>query len=186
MSLTKFIQEHTLLKNADKLIYYGGSFNPWHAGHSSCLELAKDKAPVIVMPDNNPQKEDLYHRTSPKDLEDKIKALNTKALIFDEYFFLNEKTPTNEWVTELIQNFPQKEHYLLLGHDSFIGLDTWINFESILKNLTGIYVVARQDDHEKNEQKTELYKSINSNLNIEFLGNHPFEHISSTELRLKN
>ena len=46
------------LSNYEGLVFFPGSFHPWHDGHRACLdESGRDI--IIVCPDQNPWKEDL-------------------------------------------------------------------------------------------------------------------------------
>lgn len=183
MSLSDFISLIPKLNEAPSVIYYGGTFNPWHQGHDSCLQLATGKGPIIVIPDNNPQKNLSETRTSLEEIKQKLSQIDGDLFLFDEFFSLSEKTPTSHWIARLKTDFPQKKHNLLMGHDSFVGLDTWIDYKDLVSNLNAIYVVSRLDDKEQTLQKIKCYKAINPLLEIIELGNHPFEHLSSTKLR---
>ena len=57
MSIESFIENLPELEKREELIFFGGSFNPWHAGHSNCLRLMDPHKTIIVVPDHNPFKE---------------------------------------------------------------------------------------------------------------------------------
>ena len=72
-----------------------------------------------------------------------------------------------------------------MGFDSLNGIFNWTRYEDLLKGLNCIYVASRLEDE---EEKQLLAKKINSNaphLEIQFLGHHDFENLSSTNLRKK-
>lgn len=183
MSLASFIQTHPQLASSAKLLYYGGSFNPWHEGHSTCVRLGSQIAPVIVMPDNNPQKGELTHRTLPDVIAQTISEIGANIYLYPDFYYSDHKTPTAYWLNEVKTCLPEKHHCLLLGHDSFVGLDSWIEYQSIINELYAIYVVSRLDDQHLRDLKKEKYLQINPKLEVVYLGNHPYEHLSSSQLR---
>ena len=40
----------------DEIVFYPGTFYPWHLGHRACLDLCPSKN-IVIVPDFNPLKE---------------------------------------------------------------------------------------------------------------------------------
>lgn len=186
MSLVSFIKNNSILNRSNELIFFGGSFNPWHDGHSSCLKLAPKDWPIIVIPDHNPFKDFVSHddkASSIDEIRDHLKPILRETYLFDEYLIKNKKNPSHKWLTEVQENFPKKKISLLMGYDTYISIDRWIKAKKILNILDTLYVASRLDDEKiKFDQKKNL-ASINPNLKIQFLGNHDYEDLSSTQIR---
>jgi nicotinate-nucleotide adenylyltransferase len=186
MSICDFLKENSL-DTVKEVVFFGGSFNPWHEGHSSCIELMPKNIPIVVVPDHNPFKELVKSNnklTTLKSLDNKLSTFENHTYIFSKFFEMNEKNPTSVWVQEVRNTYPNLKISLLMGYDSFISLDKWINSSELLNNLENIYVASRMDDSEAKTSQIELLKRI-SRVNIIFLGNHDFEHLSSTDIRNK-
>lgn len=169
----------------DEFIFFGGSFNPWHRGHSACLELMGTK-PIIVLPDRNPFKEII--KVSPVEI-----YLNLSEKLNLHYHYLNpefilkeEKNPTYTWIKRTRETFPEATLSLLMGMDSLDSIHTWYESDKLLKTINVIYVASRNEDIAK---RVELHHRLNSQypaLRLVFLGHHQFEDESSTKIRAQN
>ena len=185
MSIENFIESNSNLMNQNELIFFGGSFNPWHEGHSSCIELMDENKAIIVVPDHNPFKELVKSEeknSSLVDIQEQLKNFKNPTYLFTEFFERNEKNPTYQWVAKLRAKFPDKKISLLVGFDTFIGMDKWINAESLLGHLSTIYVASRLDDEDLKNKQIKNLSSI-APVHIHFLGRHQFEDLSSTKIR---
>lgn len=183
--LGDFIKSSELI-NEEELIFFGGSFNPWHAGHASCIKLMPTKKKIIVIPDHSPFKEittDKEKSSSIKDIKKGLNEFSHRTFIYDEFFYANKKNPTVTWINLLKKEFPEKKLSLLMGFDSFMTIDRWTNAIELLSDLSVIYVASRMDDESIKEEQRITLKNINQELEIKFLGSHPHESLSSTEIR---
>lgn len=171
---------------SDEWVFYGGTFNPWHHGHQSCLDLLPDDKVCLVMPDRNPQKE-LSHIDPVANLLQVSTLAKFKKHQFLVPTFLMEqkKNPTVEWIEKLSEKFSDRKLSLLMGFDSFSQIKTWIRAGDLLPKLYAIYVVSRLEDDEDRRLALDEVHARGSNLNVVFLGKHPYENLSSTELRKK-
>lgn len=184
MRLSTFIKSVPELEHASEIVFYGGSFNPWHDGHSACVILSPKEFPLIIIPDHNPQKQIILNKNLDfSKLTVQLKKLREKIWIYEGFYFDRKFNPTIEWVRDLRNVYPKKNFSLLLGHDSFINLKSWKNANELLNLLSSLYVVSRQDDDEKNIFAQKQYLMINPKLTISQQGHHEFEHLSSTQLR---
>ncbi len=186
MSIVNFIKNNSVLAKANELIFFGGSFNPWHEGHSSCLRLAPKDWPIIVMPDHNPFKDIVgtnQKLTSVEEIQENLRKIEATTYLFDEYLLKNQKNPSHKWISEVHKNFPHKNISLLMGFDSFISIDRWIKAETILSTVNTLYIASRLDDEKVKKKQIKVLKKVNSDLNVEFIGNHEYEDLSSTKIR---
>lgn len=168
----------------DEWVFFGGSFNPWHQGHSACLKLLPVEKTLFIVPDRNPLKED-----SSLDPVSSLIKLSFKAKIIGDHFLVptfllqKNKNPTVEWMEKLKPKVPNKKLSLLMGFDSLVSIPKWVRPNDLMKLLERIYVVSREENE---QEKTEILKRFESNPEMPelvFLGHHPHEKISSTKLR---
>ncbi len=171
---------------ASEWIFYGGSFNPWHSGHQTCINLLPEDKTCFIVPDINPQKEPSQFELVSRVLEISSKSrLRPHQFLVPTFLIQNTKNPTIDWVLRLKKYDPHKKISLLLGFDSFEQIPTWIRAEELLNLLSGLYVASRLENEQmRKEAETKIY-SIAPNVKITYLGRHNHEHISSTALRQK-
>jgi nicotinate-nucleotide adenylyltransferase len=183
MPMLEFIRQH--LPQEKELIFFGGSFNPWHEGHEACIKLMDPQKKIVVLPDHNPYKEFIDNKLTNIDQIKSFLDNYPNTYIFEGFFDAQKKNPTIHWLYEVKQAFKEKKLSLLMGFDTFMGIDKWIKAHELLNILDTIYVASRLDNPEQKEAQTKVLRSINPDLSIQFLGNHPHEELSSTALRNK-
>jgi len=162
-----------------KLIFYGGSFNPLHVGHIECIRQGLEKGCVVVVPDHNPQKE-----LEMIDLRSVVKKIAEKLPHNNLHFYLKfalcgEPNPTVKWVPQI--HCEQK--YLLIGDDSFYNIHSWVDFANLITSLKGIYIVPRICNEVAFRKTKELLLEIKPDLEIIGLVAHEHQSSSSTKLR---
>lgn len=117
-----------------------GSFNPIHLGHEKMIKsLIKnndiDMAIVIPAGDNYHLKSNLLSYTDRYNML-KLSFNNEKIIISDlekdKYHY------TYENIKLLKEKYINDELYLVIGADNLVELDTWKNYEYILKNCNFI------------------------------------------------
>jgi nicotinate-nucleotide adenylyltransferase len=180
LKLNSFLDALPINRDAE-VIFFGGSFNPWHAGHAECLRLAPANLTKIVLPDQSPLKENHKHQ---QDL-DLIKAEISKipnTYFFDTFSFLTIKNPTFEWLNYLAQNSSYKLS-LLIGMDNFLHFNKWYRYRDIINITHHIYIASRLESGEQKDQALQDLKPHLIENKFQFLGRHPFEALSSTNLR---
>lgn len=186
MNLIDYIYQFDDLSSSKEIVFFGGSFNPWHKGHTTCIRLLPKHLPVVIVPDHNPFKdivEDKNKLTTPEYIIKSLTSLNRNLFMYDGFLKLNQKNPTNRWIGEVKQNLPMTKLSLLVGYDTLKNMPDWIEIKPLLKNLSRIYVASRLEQDSEHETHMKSLTDINPSLNIVLLGHHEFEHISSTELR---
>ena len=182
--LINFIQSDQKLYTAKEIIFYGGSFNPWHDGHTACIKMAPQSSPLIIIPDNNPHKDLNQNKSLEVEVINNIIAHNNlNATVFLDFYQSSNKTPTVDWIKSLQDAFPEKKLSLLIGTDSLMNILSWKESTTLLTTLTSLYVVSRIDENYNIQAQVEKLKSKASELNLVFLGHHDFEDVSSSEIR---
>lgn len=184
-SLNTFIKENHL-ENSSELVFFGGSFHPWHAGHSECIRLLPDEKKLIVIPDHSPHKELTTTEnkfSTPSDILRKLQDFSKSIYLFDGFWHMNRVNPTVMWVEELKKDFPLINISLLIGFDSFKTISNWTHADVLLNSLHSLYVVSRLETKEEEELYSKKIKELNPNIKLKFLGHHPYEHVSSTDIR---
>jgi len=174
---------------ASDVAFFGGTFDPWHDGHRACLELAPTDISVIVCPDRNPHKPLKSHddvTTFFLNIREKALRARSKSLwVYAGFLLKNEPNPTIRWILWLKRHRPDIRPYLLIGHDSLEKIETWTDAKDLVKLLSGLLVVSRMEDDTEHAKASAWALEQNSNLKIRFLGHHPHEHLSSTQMRTK-
>lgn len=173
--------------NSNEWVFFGGSFNPWHKGHQACLNMLPQDKLCFILPDRNPLKEMNADNPVPRIIE------LIKHIKFGKHHYLAptfllelQKNPTVTWIEKLKMNFPEQKLSLLMGFDSLATIFSWTRYEDLLKALNCIYVASRLEDKEEKEGLAQKLKSTVPSLEIQFLGHHDFEDLSSTNLRKKS
>jgi nicotinate-nucleotide adenylyltransferase len=168
-----------------EVLYYGGSFRPWHPGHEACLKLAPKNYPLLIILDCNPQKQDYQIDLKlAQDIDAKVAEL---GFPFHTTFtgFMEAKTPnpTINWLRFIKKKRPDLKNYFLMGFDSFKSLPGWIEAQELIPMMDRIYVVSRLENQQQQQLTSDLINVLFPKLEVIFLGHHPFEHFSSTKIR---
>lgn len=166
-----------------ELLFFAGSFNPWHDGHQACLDLAPSDFPILICPDRNPDK-----ATAPMlDLENLKKAVRIprgKRILFYPGFSLNQGPhPTINWVEAIKSHDPATRIHLLMGHDAFAGLNKWRRATELLPLLSGLWVASRLETDADHAMPLTAIHALSPGLPVHFLGHHEYEACSSRALR---
>lgn len=164
----------------DEIVFFPGSFNPWHQGHSACLEGCFDK-PIVIIPDHNPWKDirEINPWSEVVHIKNKIMKLNKRnILIYPGFLIRDKKNPTSSW----LPNVNVSKKWLLVGDDLFLEIHKWHQASLLFDSLYGLYVCPRAGDKNLLEkQKKELVDKYG--LNIVFLEHHEYEELSSSKIR---
>ena len=172
---------------ASEVVFFGGSFDPWHEGHASCVDLLPKDKKLIICPDRNPQKplkEIKNVATHFSELSHQIRSSCQRSIhIHPGFFLMTDKNPTVTWVLRALHRRPDLRISLLMGYDSFRTLPQWIKAHDLLKLLHCVYVVSRLESDDDQIKDLALIKEINQELDVVFLGHHKHEDKSSTKIR---
>jgi nicotinate-nucleotide adenylyltransferase len=166
--------------NSRSVTVYGGTFNPWHDGHGVSLKLCPEEN-IVVVPDSNPWKGPLVKQTCPwgrlRNLEHILKE--TPYALYPGFIGLNTTNPTVNWLPHL--DF--QEINMIIGDDNFMKIDMWNDFKILLKGLKKLYVVPRNESLEVIYKKRKEILEIVSDLEVNILSEHDYQHLSSGEIR---
>lgn len=166
----------------NKILIFGGTFNPIHNGHlilaEHCInEEGFDK--VVFIPTMNPYYKDTL------DFDTRLKMLKMAIKDNDKFAYSSiEKRYNLEGklylILEKIAELSDDDITILIGSDSLMNLDWWYKIDEILKNYK-ILVLKRDDDDEAISIKIAEYKEKNG-ADIKVLNNKRVE-ISSSMIR---
>lgn len=159
-----------------EVVFFSGTFNPWHEGHSECLRAVHDKQ-VLLCPDWSPWKKE--GTQDIQELEMKAKEFSHVEL-FRGLIESGKFNPTFEWFTELKISKPS----FLMGGDQWLKFQDWAHPKKILEKCHAFYVVPRQTSHDQMALYLEKYFDSFAS-KVHFLKHHPHEDKSSSDIRAK-
>lgn len=128
---------------------FGGTFNPPHLGHLGLLEAAKKELEldrILVIPACIPP-----HKSAP-DLAPAADRLemcrlglcpDSSCQVSDIEVRRGEKSYTIDTLTELTEQYPGDEFYLIIGSDMLSTFTQWYRWEDILK-LAKVAAASRE------------------------------------------
>lgn len=171
-----------------KIVIFGGTFNPIHTGHVKLAKAAADKLnadKLLIIPANIPP-----HKAADC-LADGTDRFNMCRLAFDGYdkaevldieLKQQGKSYTVNTLEQLDQLYPNSQFYLLMGADMFFTFTQWKQPHKIAQYA--VLCAAARDNTQYNYliEQGKLLKS--QGINSVVLNIDPFE-ISSTEIRTR-
>lgn len=166
----------------NKILIFGGTFNPIHNGHlilaeNSINEEGFDK--VVFIPTMNPYYKDTL------DFDTRLKMLKMAIKDNDKFAYSSIEKKYNlegklYLILEKISKLSDDDVTILIGSDSLMNLDWWYKIDEILKKYK-IIVLKRDDEDEAIEMKINDYKE-KYGAHIKVLNNKRVE-ISSSMIR---
>lgn len=166
----------------NKILIFGGTFNPIHNGHlilaeNSINEEGFDK--VVFIPTMNPYYKDTL------DFDTRLKMLKMAINDNDKFAYSSIEKKYNlegklYLILEKISKLSDDDVTILIGSDSLMNLDWWYKIDEILKKYK-IIVLKRDDEDEAIEMKINEYKE-KYGADIKVLNNKRVE-ISSSMIR---
>ena len=166
----------------ESIIFFGGSFNPWHQGHLECIRQVEKNGLVVVVPDNNPQKKHKQNGCSWQSYKTLVNQLQAKNIcVYPGYIGMEGQNPTASWLSYV----KTTKRSMVIGADSFVGLSKWIDAEQLVTSLDVLYIVPRNENEQKIEEYKKWLNRVAPKIELQFLKSHEFEHISSSNIRKK-
>ena len=166
----------------NKILIFGGTFNPIHNGHlilaeNSINEEGFDK--VVFIPTMNPYYKDTL------DFDTRLKMLKMAIKDNDKFAYSSIEKKYNlegklYLILEKISKLSDDDVTILIGSDSLMNLDWWYKIDEILKKYK-ILVLKRDDEDEAIEMRLNEYKE-KYGAHIKVLNNKRVE-ISSSMIR---
>lgn len=171
-----------------KIVIFGGTFNPIHTGHVKLAKAAVDKLnadKLLIIPANIPP-----HKAADC-LADGTDRFNMCRLAFDGYdkaevldleLKQQGKSYTVNTLEQLDRLYPNSQFYLLMGADMFFTFTQWKQPHKIAQYA--VLCAAARDNNQYNNliEQGKLLKS--QGIDSVVLNIDPFE-ISSTEIRAR-
>jgi len=173
--------------NTEEIVFFGGSFNPWHDGHKACIDNYIEINPnitLLVVPDSNPFKKDtfvegciwVYYQKMLSHLKE------TSCGLYPGFCGLEVDNPTVKWLPHV--NI--KKRSMLLGQDSFCSFPHWQDSQILSKALSEIYIIPRNvvGDMRRTEALN-WFKSSAPHIKLTFLKSHSYQSVSSSAIKEK-
>lgn len=166
----------------NKILIFGGTFNPIHNGHlilaEHCInEEGFDK--VVFVPTMNPYYKDTL------DFDTRLKMLKMAIKDNDKFAYSSIEKKYNlegklYLILEKISELSDDDITILIGSDSLMNLDWWYEKEKLLKKYK--FLVLKRDESDKiiNEKINEYEKKYSAYIKI--LDNKRID-ISSSDIR---
>ncbi|MGY3724586.1 nicotinate-nucleotide adenylyltransferase [Granulicatella balaenopterae] len=140
------IQESVGDNSKERVGILGGSFNPVHIGHLIMAEQAKSQLgldKVLLMPSNQPP-----HIDTKKTIDAELRvAMLERAIAGNEGFGLElielerlGKSYTFDTMQLLVERYPNKEFYFIIGGDMVEYLPKWYRIDELLDLITFVAV----------------------------------------------
>ncbi len=165
----------------DRLVFFGGSFNPWHKGHEACVSLfPKQEGSLLVLPDANPFKAETLTACAWKLYRAIRRAVAShRTAVFPGFCGMETPNPTVAWFPYV--RAPARG--LLLGEDSLESLPGWLQARRLVRHMDRIFVAPRRADAGKREAALRWLREANPDCEVIPLEDHPHRDLSSTALR---
>ncbi|MEI8348379.1 MAG: NUDIX domain-containing protein [Pseudomonadota bacterium] len=174
------------LAKQEEMIFFGGSFNPWHQGHSACLDLCLEAFPekmITIIPDYSPWKKESAkgQGCSWKSFMTLCRSLADRPCpIYPGFWGKETPNPTVSWLPQ--SSYVHKS--FLMGDDTFATIGEWDQSAVVIRSLESVYVVPRCASSEAVEKVKDSISKINPHLKIIILPRHDYQDVSSTGIRL--
>lgn len=167
------------LKDEKDITFFGGSFDPWHVGHSECVDQCPNQN-LIVVPDANPWKGLESYGCPFKSYMAIVMTLReTTHSVFSGFWGMKTANPTVSWIGQVKADMKS----LLIGDDNFMSFLKWQDVESLVNRIDTIFVVPRLHKITELQSVKEEILKINPHIEIQFLNEHAYQDISSSEIR---
>lgn len=169
-----------------KIGLYGGTFDPIHIGHLIVMEnvlnfMELDK--VIILPSSNPPHK-INKQKTDKELRIEMVRLATEDNPRIELSTFEADTDeviyTHQTLDYFKKTYPEDEFYYIMGEDSFMTIDTWMNYEKILNDRLIVFTRSNIDPDSELVKKVEEIRKDNDMI---YLINNLNINISSTLIR---
>ncbi|MCD7821452.1 MAG: nicotinate-nicotinamide nucleotide adenylyltransferase, partial [Clostridiales bacterium] len=161
-----------------KIGIYGGTFNPPHLGHMAAardVSAALGLDELLLIPDRTPPHKELPAGSASPDqrLEmtriaaDRLSGGATKFAVSDVELGRTGRSYTADTLTQLREQYPEDELWLLMGTDMFLTLHTWYRPDVICQKAhIAAFGRAAGDEARFAEQKARLERDYGATVEI--------------------
>ncbi|EQC43834.1 cytidylyltransferase [Bacteriovorax sp. Seq25_V] len=167
------------------LTFFGGSFNPWHPGHSECIkQCAQFENAIVVVPDYSPWKDNLMESPLREmiKISKKVRGASANAAVYPGFWGSSQRNPTSKWIKDVQES---KKNWLM-GEDTFDTLLSWFEVDTFLDEIEKIYILPRSFERRSSSSVAEVEKYIvdkHPSLDVIWLKDHPFKDLASSKIR---
>ncbi|MEI6079304.1 MAG: nicotinate (nicotinamide) nucleotide adenylyltransferase [bacterium] len=172
---------------SEKIIIFGGSFDPPHQGHKALVEHVKELftpdrfiiVPCFIQPLKPGQSAD------PQSRLDMVKLLFGTAdfLVSDHEIKKGDVSYSIDTIMHFKEIFKEADIYFLMGEDSLMNIKKWKDYERLLETCK--YIVVSRTKGESDKLRT-FAAELESRYETEIHVVDDFYHAaSSTEIRAK-
>lgn len=171
----------------EKIIFFGGTFDPPHIEHIAELKAALDETgavKAVVMPTSAPPHKDTFFKASDSDRLEmcRLSFGDLNAEISDYEIRKGGKSYSFETLGYLKGVYPDKEILFLMGTDMLASFKTWKNPERILECATPLLCERTGDDEKKEVTLKRFEQEFGRKA---YALNYVGKELSSTEIKLK-
>lgn len=125
----------------EKIVVFGGSFDPIHMGHlilaQTCCEELKSK--VVFLPTGKPPHKNIFTHATHRLNMLKLAISGNKSFQICSYEIKKKETSYTYETLRYLKKTLNKEIYFFVGEDSIKEIHTWHAPELILKFCTLVY-----------------------------------------------
>ena len=146
---------------------FGGGFDPVHRAHIQMAKMAADQLrldSVRWIPVGNPshKKIDTSAKHRLNMLQIALKNLKDERMVIDQRELSNISKPsvTCETIKSLMEEFPKKRFFWILGEDQLLNFKSWKNWKWLLGNLVLVFCRRPEDNIRKKESVSRLSETI--------------------------
>ena len=160
-----FIVSNNFEETIGKIGLFGGVFDPVHRAHVRMAKIAADQLSLETVrwiPAGNPVHKEsdtpAHHRLYM--LQIALKNLKDERMVIDQRELRNsisKPSYTYETIKSLMEDFPKKRFFWILGEDQFLKFKSWKNWKWLLGNL--ILVLCRRPEDNVEKKKSFGYLS---------------------------
>ena len=149
---------------------FGGVFDPVHRAHIKIAKMAADQLrldTVRWIPAGNPAHKEIdtaaKHRL--RMLQIALKNLKDERMVIDHRELSNSSSKpsyTCDTIKSLMEDFPKKTFFWILGEDQLLKFKSWKNWKWLLENLVLVLCRRPEDSIRKNKSFSYLSVTIES------------------------
>lgn len=176
-------------KNENRIVLFGGSFNPIHNGHIAIARTAAEEFgldEIVLLPNKT-----TYYKEHSEVYATDDDRLSMLDIVTKLYPFLSVNdmeirrggvTRTIDTVDELLKEDIERKIYLIIGTDSLAWIDKWVDADRLLENVSLIVAMRKGMDDQDFDIKSSELKASHPELLIYKLGLDRID-VSSSEIR---
>ncbi|MBR4798473.1 MAG: nicotinate (nicotinamide) nucleotide adenylyltransferase [Oscillospiraceae bacterium] len=169
---------------SEKLLFYGGSFDPPHMGHRRLLEAAIAAVGpdiTLVIPTGlSPFKDRCSTPFRDRVRMARLAFADLETVRVSTLEGRGWRSYTYKTVRKLLKKYPGRELYMLIGSDMLVSFGHWHLYRRIMSKV--ILVAGCRDDDEVRDFERAAERLRKEGARIILLGFSPVE-VSSTEIR---